>query len=392
MNPLEPKRLDERYVEFNPSAPSDTAPGADIEPPRIDTGAGGGLSPADDQLLTELAGLSLIEYDRRREDAATELGGIRVSTLDQEISRRRPRDAPADDGAGSTLLFEEYDPWPEPVNGGELLDRLRSTVERYAIMPAGGEIAIPLWVLFAHTHNHHSVSPILAILAPDSECGKTTLLNTVSWLVPKALPSSGASPATVYRVIEDCQPTLLTDELDSLTRETADALRGIYNSGHVRRLAYIMRMVKAGDDMEVRRFSTWGPKAIAQIGKPATTILSRSIVIWMQRKKPGQDIEKLPVVGTAELVDLHRRCLRWAGDHGQHYWTPFRNCRRAWATDSLTTGRRCLRSPISSVALGRRKHATPPRSCPVLARTTRARVSRSSGTFGRSLVSGSPTE
>ena len=148
-------------------------------------------------------------------------------------------------------------PGPEPVDGCELLTRVQSTISRYAIMPAGSEIATALWVLFSHSHNYHPVSPILAILAPDSECGKSIVLNTVSWLAPKALPSSGTSPATVYRVIEEYQPTLLTDELDSLARETADALRGIYNSGHVRRFAYILRMVHVGDDMEVGRFSTW---------------------------------------------------------------------------------------------------------------------------------------
>ena len=285
--------------QFRPTVPE---PVEDLHDPRID-----------DALIEELATLSPIEYERRREEAAAELS-IRVSTLDQEVDRRRPR--PDADGSGSAILFEEYEPWPEPVDGCELLARLQSAISRYAIMPPGSELATALWVLFAHSHNYHPVSPILAILAPDSECGKSTVLNTVSWLVPKALPSSGASPATVYRVIEECQPTLLTDELDSLPRETADALRGIYNSGHIRRLAYIMRMVPAGDNMEVRRFSTWAPKAIAQIGKPATTILSRSLVIWMQRKKPDEYIEKLPIDGTAELVELHRMCLRWATDHG----------------------------------------------------------------------------
>ena len=276
--------------------------------------AGSALRHDDEETLERLAALPPMLYERERDKAAKELG-VRVPVLDLEVDKRRPKDTSEDDVSGSSVLFDEYEPWPEVVDGAALLDRLSATVSRYAIMPKGAAEAVALWVLFAHTHDCHTMSPILAILAPDSECGKTTLLNLTSWLVPRALPSSGASPATVYRVIEGYQPTLLTDELDSLPRETAEALRGIYNSGHLRRFAYILRMVPTSDDMEVRRFSTWAPKAIAQIGKPAATMLSRSIVVWMQRKGPGETVEKLPPDGTADLIELHRMCLRWATDH-----------------------------------------------------------------------------
>src|SRR5437660_10983653 len=71
--------------------------------------------------ISALAKLSPLEYDRVRRTAATELR-IRVETLDAEVvSRRTPSDA-----ADGSLIFDEPEPWPEAVDGAELLDRIRT--------------------------------------------------------------------------------------------------------------------------------------------------------------------------------------------------------------------------------------------------------------------------
>lgn len=182
-------------------------------------------------------------------------------------------------------------------------------------MSKGTPATVAHWVLFAHTHEAHVVSPILAILAPEPECGKSTLLDTVSWLVPRPLPSSGTSPAVIYRVIDAFQPTMLADEMDTLPKDTLEAVRGIYDAGHTRRFAKVMRAVAVGDAWEVQAFSTWAPKAIAQIGKPPATILSRSIVIELSRKSASQRVEKLSPEGAPDLDILARKCVRWADDN-----------------------------------------------------------------------------
>jgi hypothetical protein len=53
-----------------------------------------------DNLILELAGLSPLEYDRRREAAAEELG-VRRGTLDREVEAQREQDSrrPGTDGA-----------------------------------------------------------------------------------------------------------------------------------------------------------------------------------------------------------------------------------------------------------------------------------------------------
>lgn len=194
-----------------------------------------------------------------------------------------------------------------------LIGELEAAIKRRVVMPEGMAAVVAHWVLFAHTHDAHIVSPILAILAPERECGKSTLLDTISWLVPRPLPSSGTSPAVVYRVIDAFAPTMLTDEMETLPKEALEVIRGIYDAGHTRRFARILRM--DGDPMEVHSFSTWAPKAIAQIGKPAETILSRSIVVELSRKASSQRVEKLSPEGAPDIHALARKCVRWAIDN-----------------------------------------------------------------------------
>jgi putative DNA primase/helicase len=106
---------------------------------------------------------------------------------------------------------------------------------------------------------------------------------------------------------------LLIDEAETFTVNN-DELRGILNSGHARDTASVIRLV--GDSHEPRLFSTWAPKAIASIGKLAATLRDRSIVLSMQRKNPGDRVEKLRSrEDDGEFRDLRRKAIRWRTDN-----------------------------------------------------------------------------
>ncbi len=153
-----------------------------------------------DAAILRLANLPELEYEQVREVEAKRLG-LRLPALDKAVFRQRPQTEKTSGDGGSPVLFPKTEPWPGKVNGAELLDSMVGVIEEYVVMPKGAAEAVALWVLFAHTHAVHLVSPILAILAPERECGKSVLLETISWLVPNALPSSNVSPASIYRVV-----------------------------------------------------------------------------------------------------------------------------------------------------------------------------------------------
>ena len=168
-------------------------------------------------------------------------------------------------------------------------------------------------MLLAHTHDVHQTSPRLAFLSPVPECGKTTALSVLRGLVPRALPTSNITPAVIFRVIEQRQPTLLIDEADTFMQ--GDDMRGILNSGHTRATAQVWRC--EGDSREPKGFSTWAPVAIAKIGDLPETLESRSIVIPMQRRRPDERKQPVGAEDRQAFADLASTAARWAADHGE---------------------------------------------------------------------------
>jgi putative DNA primase/helicase len=91
------------------------------------------------------------------------------------------------------------------------------------------------------------ISPLLSITSPTKRCGKSTLLDIVALLAPRAVPASNITAASLFRIVEKFSPTLLVDEADTFLGDN-DELRGIINSGHRRSSAFVVRTV--GDDHE----------------------------------------------------------------------------------------------------------------------------------------------
>ena len=267
-------------------------------------------APDDETLLSELAALSRIKYDHRREAAADQLG-IRVTTLDGEVQLRRK--IPEDAGAqGHAINLTDPKPWHEVVDGAELLDKMIAAINQFLSLPKGGAEAAALWILHAHCHEAAEFAPRLSFVSPLPECGKTTALTFIARLVPRPLPASNVSTSVVFRVIEAAKPTLIIDEVDTFIKNN-DELRGVLNSGHARDFSYVIRNVS--DDHEPHQFTTWAPMAIAMIGKLPATLRSRSIEISMQRRPPNRRLERLRRNRFDELSELASMAARWTADN-----------------------------------------------------------------------------
>jgi len=264
-------------------------------------------SPAAEKIaerLDALAKLDPVDYDLAREATAKEIG-VRLSTLDAEVERRRAAGAPS-----ARDYMKAPRPWPEPVDGAALLDELFSTVDRYVVMTEAAVTATALWIIHAHTHDAAQCSPFLFINSPTKRCGKTQLISIVSKLVPKPLPAVSLTAATVFRAIELWKPTLLIDEADAFIHDKGE-LRGVLDGGHSKG-SYTLRCV--GDNQMPTPFSTWAPKAIASIGRINPTLEDRSIVIEMKRKLKTEKVERMPRDPNA-FSELLRKCARWAKDN-----------------------------------------------------------------------------
>ena len=257
----------------------------------------------DDELIAELAALDRLGYAKRRKDAAARIGVTRAE-LDKIVAEAR-RDPPSDEPA-----HWQFERWPEPVATADLLTDLTKIYTRHVILPEHGAIAMALWTLHAWTIDAFYCSPLLMFCSPEMRCGKSTAMSLLYWTGPRTVLASNISPAAIFRYIEAEQPTLLADEAE--TNESEEA-RGILNSGHTRDTAYVIRC--EGDDNKPKRFSTWAPKALASIGKLATTLRDRAVIIPMKRKRRGERVEKLRGRDTDDFRTLRERAQRWADDN-----------------------------------------------------------------------------
>jgi putative DNA primase/helicase len=263
-----------------------------------------------DEEIRRLATLGKLEYERERKGAAERLK-VRTSALDPLVAAERGQ---FDEGSkqGRALSLLEPEPWPEPVNGGELLDALAASIRRYVVMSSHAADTAALWVLHTYLLEYFGVSPRLAITSPEKRCGKTTLLDVLSCLVMRPLSTANATASAIFRVVEMHEPTLLIDEADTFLSENED-LRGILNSGH-RQGGSVIRTV--GKDFEPRVFSTYSACAIALIGKLPATLTDRSVPIDLRRRRPDEAVEAFRFDSTSPLDQLARQAARWVADNG----------------------------------------------------------------------------
>ncbi len=219
------------------------------------------------------------------------------------------------DGAEPGLELGLEEPWPEAVDGQELLDGLEQLLRRFVVLPKWAAETSALWILHTYAFELRDVSTYLGIESPEKRCGKTTLLTVLSELVNRPVVAANISSPAFFRVIEEARPTLLIDEGDTFLRGNDD-LRGILNCGYSRKTAYVLRVTQAaqgeeGQSSRLAKFSCWCPKVIATIGRLPDTLADRCILIRMQRKTGMEECERLRDLRTAEL---RRKCARFVRD------------------------------------------------------------------------------
>lgn len=284
----------------------------DLGPRAVRKQLAGATQPAADKdvLVAELARMSHIEYGAKRKEVAERLG-IDARFLDKEVEqRRRELRAEAASPQGSAIAFDDVEPWPEPVDGDELLSNLSARIRKHVVLDGPAADAVALWVVHTHAIAHAQVTPILAITSPEKRCGKSSLLALLLRLVRNPLPAANISPAAVFRTTSRHEVSLLIDEGDSFLRAN-DELRGVLNSGHTRDTAFVVRTV--GDDHEPRRFSTWSAKALALIGSLPDTLEDRSILLRLRRKLVAERVKRVSR-SSNRLLLLKRKIVRWASD------------------------------------------------------------------------------
>lgn len=178
----------------------------------------------------------------------------------------------------------DVEPWPESVNGSDVLNEIAETFARYIVLPDGAADALALWTAHAHAFRAFLCSPRLNISSPDKGCGKSTLRDVLAVFVPRPLSTENVTLAVLFRLVQKHKPTLLADECDAWLSDNEE-IRGLLNSGH-RRGGMAFRC--EGDNHEVRGFNVFAPVVLCGIGSLPGTLHDRSIVVRLERAKRGE--------------------------------------------------------------------------------------------------------
>jgi Protein of unknown function (DUF3631) len=266
------------------------------------------VTPAPDEkvLVEALARKDHTEYDRPRSGVAETLG-VRVGTLDDKVEAVR-----AERTAVRGVIFPPFEPSSFPVDGNALLTSVSGRIRRHIVASEHLFTAATLWIGFAWTHDAYAHSPLLLATSKEPNSGKTTLVELLKLLVPRGLSAVDMTGPTLFRFVEKFNPTFILDEADTLFREN-EQLRVLFNSGWTRGSG-VPRINP--DTLEPEVFPTFAPKIIGMKGRklPDTT-LGRAIVLEMQRKLRGDEVEDFEHLDDAELRMLRGQFARWAADN-----------------------------------------------------------------------------
>jgi hypothetical protein len=204
------------------------------------------------------------------------------------------------------------------IDGAAMLSDVEAFLRRFVAHPSDAAlVAHVLWIAHTHVMGAWESTPRIAFLSPEPGSGKTRALEITELLVPRPVVAVNVTPAYLFRKVADeaGKPTVLFDEIDTVFGPKArdnEEIRGLLNAGH-RRGAVAGRCVMRGKTVETEELPAYCAVAIAGLGDLPDTILTRSVVIRMRRRAPGEHVEPFRRrLFENEGVVLRERLAAWA--------------------------------------------------------------------------------
>lgn len=223
--------------------------------------------------------------------------------------------------AGKTLVDEclsANDPAPHfgEVEGEELFDDILKVITDHVIMEKHSSVATALWVLHTYCYDGFAHSPLLLINAPERACGKSIALTLVGYLVTRPLPVSNITLAALFRVINNRDPVVLIDEVDTFL-EGKSEIAGLLNAGFSKG-GFVLRVESVKDKLTEVAYVVFGPKALAGIALERyllASTMSRGIQVALRRKVKGENVQRLRMTPPAIFAELRSRIQKFINEH-----------------------------------------------------------------------------
>lgn len=163
---------------------------------------------------------------------------------------------------------------------------IQKYIEQYVSFDySGSAFVAALWALHTLMYRQFEATPYLVVTSATKRSGKTRFgMEVMSFLSNNSQKLTGATAATIFRMIRDMYPTLHIDEAERLGSEAATEMREALNAGY-RLGTYIPRTDK-NSPSGVTQWPLYCPKVFVMIGDAFDTLMDRSIVFRMVRGEP----------------------------------------------------------------------------------------------------------
>jgi hypothetical protein len=206
---------------------------------------------------------------------------------------------------------EELKPWPEEVDGAELLDEVCGLIREHIWMKPEQAVAITLWLAASYIIDRLRIFPFLFITSPLLGCGKSELCFVVERLAQDGLITTDMSAPFLYNTADAyMKRTLIIDEAKNFF-ELDRRQHRIINGSYIRASAKV-HLMRRGQPVEI---NSWGPKVLSLIGDLPPDTASRCIKINMVVKPADLEVAALEDTPPEKWIEIRRKMLRWTLDN-----------------------------------------------------------------------------
>lgn len=191
---------------------------------------------------------------------------------------------------------------------------------------------IALWTIATHFFQFCDSFAYVVITSMTKRSGKTRLAEVIATMAKNPQQFSAMTPATLFRSIEQFAPTIIFDEAECLSSESASTMRAVLNVGY-RQGAKIPRTI----GNEIVQFSTYCPKVFILIGDVYDTLRDRSIVVMLQRNA-ARELKRFSFAeanneGTVIQTEFMDAMKQACGNKIERFTEEYANTQLDWLSD-----------------------------------------------------------
>ena len=202
------------------------------------------------------------------------------------------------------------------------LDLVESYLRRFVAYPHEHAVAAhTLWIAHTHLFGCASTTPRLAFMSAEPESGKTRALEVSELLVNEPLMGFSMSPAVLIRLVSIRPRGVLYDEIDAVygskkSQDDNSDLVAFMNAGYRRGAKSYRCATGKNSKHEPEEFDAFAPIALSGLRDLPRALATRSLIIRMRRRAPGEKIEDFTFEDNAhEAVPIKEALEQWCAQH-----------------------------------------------------------------------------